>query len=72
MGGDGGSDDFVSYLGVSHKRPERKDAEVAETTKMTVILGDGHFFVGAEDLAHGIADFAESGIGFYGGIDGGH
>jgi hypothetical protein len=35
-------------------------------------LGDGGFFVGAEDLAQGVADFAEGGVGFYGGVDGGH
>jgi hypothetical protein len=28
-------------------------------------LGDGDFFVGAEDFAEGVADFAYSGIGFY-------
>src|SRR5216683_5917519 len=29
-------------------------------------LGDGDFFVGAEDFAHGVADFTERGVGFYG------
>src|SRR4030095_6988663 len=29
--------------------------------------GDGDFFVGAESVAHGVADFAERGVGFYGG-----
>src|SRR5882672_8233413 len=35
-------------------------------------LGDGDFFVGAEDGAHGFADFAEGGVGFYGVVDAGH
>src|SRR6266446_9124310 len=34
--------------------------------------GDGDFFVGAEDFAHGVADFAESGVGFYGVEEVGH
>src|SRR5437660_10377783 len=33
-------------------------------------LSDGGFFVGAEGVAHGGADFAEGGVGFYGGVDG--
>src|SRR5689334_21473428 len=35
-------------------------------------LGDGDLFVGAEDVAHGVADFAEGGVGFYGVVDEGH
>src|SRR4029453_10701120 len=31
--------------------------------------GDGDFFVGAESVAHGVADFAERGVRFYGGVD---
>ena len=29
-------------------------------------LGDGDFFVGAEDVAEGVANFTKSGVGFYG------
>src|ERR1700751_4053419 len=35
-------------------------------------LGDGDFFVGAEDFAHGVADFAECGVRLYGVVDKGH
>src|ERR1700683_3667290 len=28
-------------------------------------LGDGHFFVDAEDVSHGIANFAEGGVGLH-------
>jgi len=35
-------------------------------------LGDGDFLVGAEDVAHGVADFAERGVGFGGVEDEGH
>src|SRR5208337_4348590 len=37
-----------------------------------LLSGDGDFFVGAEDGAEGIADFAEGGVGFYGVVDEGH
>src|SRR5690242_10755257 len=40
----------------------------SETTE-SERLGDGDFFVGAEDGAHGFADFAEGGVGFYGVVD---
>ncbi len=36
------------------------------------ILGDGHFFVGAKDLAQGIANLAERGVGFDGVEEVGH
>src|ERR1700722_5224488 len=29
-------------------------------------LGDSDFFVGAEGIAHGVADFAEGGVGLHG------
>src|SRR6267143_657251 len=32
-------------------------------------LRDGDFFVGAEDVAEGVADFAEGGVGFHGIVD---
>jgi len=32
-------------------------------------LGDGDFFVGAEDVAEGVADFAEGGVAFHGIVD---
>src|SRR5882762_5862013 len=35
-------------------------------------LGDGDFFVGAEDVAEGVADFAEGGVGFDGVVEEGH
>src|SRR5256885_14347743 len=35
-------------------------------------LGDGDFFVGAEDVAEGIADFAQSRVGLYRLEDVGH
>src|SRR5487761_646685 len=34
-----------------------------------ISLSDGNFFVDAEDVAKGIADFAESGVGFDGFVD---
>ena len=36
------------------------------------MLSDGDFFVDAEDVAHGVADFAEGGVGLYGVEDEGH
>jgi hypothetical protein len=35
-------------------------------------LGDGDFFVDAEDVAQGVADFAERGVGFHGVVKEGH
>src|SRR6266481_3999592 len=35
-------------------------------------LGDGDFFVDAEDVAEGVADFAERGVGFHGVVEEGH
>ena len=35
-------------------------------------LGDGDFFVGAEDFAHGVADFTKRGIRLDGVVDEGH
>src|SRR5882762_7349740 len=45
---------------------QRKSTEGAEAASS---LGDGDFFVGAEDGAHGFADFAEGGVGFHGIVD---
>jgi len=44
----------------------------AQRTQRRKHLGDSDFFVGAEDGAYGFADFAESGVGFYGVVDEGH
>src|SRR5229473_927866 len=35
-------------------------------------LSDGDFFVDAEDVAEGVADFAEGGVGFHGVVEEGH
>ena len=35
-------------------------------------LGDRDFFIGAEDVAQGVADFPERGVGFHGVVDVGH
>jgi len=36
---------------------------------MEMRLRDGDFFVGAEDVAEGVADFAEGGVGFHGVVE---
>ena len=82
---DGGADYPVRKLGVCHLRPERiLQPYERENQKITQRrrgregaqrignLGDGDFFVGAEDEAHGVADFAERGVGLYGLVDEGH
>ena len=43
-----------------------------EYTEGTEELRDGDFFVGAEDFAEGVADFADRGVGFYGVEEEGH
>jgi hypothetical protein len=53
-------------------RKPRQKASRRENRKKGKHLGDGYFFVGAEDLAEGFADFTEGGVGFYGSIDGRH
>jgi hypothetical protein len=60
---------------ITQRRRERKGARrhLGEAVKVAKAeLGDGDFFVGAEGVAHGVADFAEGGVGFYGVEDEGH
>jgi hypothetical protein len=59
-------------LSVGHKSAERRDPEIAEEQQRRGTSSDGYFFVGAEDLAEAFADFAQGGVGLYGGVDGGH
>ena len=65
---DGGANDFPRELVGQHGRRQF----TAEGTENCTKLSDGDFFVSAEDIAHGVADFAECGVRFHCVEDVGH
>jgi len=64
MDSDRRSDDFVGELGIRHKNRRAERRRRGRREKSKIHLGDGYFFVGAEGGTHGVADFAEGGVGF--------
>ena len=72
----GEADEGVEERGGGKRRKEKKreaeDLELKTENLGLNTLGDGDFFVGAEDEAEGFADFAQGGVGFYGVVDEGH